>query len=146
MCKTTLSNLKPGDRFRPTGSGPAGEGFPVWEVIRFAGERKLYARIAGSDDEHGSSFYVDPDGSDCAGGQTVELVKRKRTLGDLTPIELAESIERELTGLDAKLQNLLVERDASEPITGTDLLIVNAYLGSVRARAAVLTDALRDAS
>lgn len=59
---------------------------------------------------------------------------RKRTLGDMSAQELVRTANDEMGGLDRKLQALLT---GGQEITGTDLLIVNAYLGSVRSRLAV---------
>lgn len=60
------------------------------------------------------------------------------TLNDLTATELVTSANTEAGGLDAKLQKLHADADAD------DKLLVNAYLGSIRARLSVAEMKLRE--
>src|SRR5690242_4947934 len=71
----TLSELHTGDRFRPVGTYQ-GAAYPAWQVLRFAGESKLIARLGDGigDDPCGSSFSVGEGYS----GQRVELIERAR--------------------------------------------------------------------
>ncbi len=56
---------------------------------------------------------------------------QKGTMGEMTVVELLDSIQRELEGLSAK-----VDKITPELADGGDAMILRAYVGSISARTA----------